>query len=334
LDDQPQIRPLAGTGIPRVDDILRGVVGIYEAVFAGRVCSYYLEGSYAAGSQVPASDIDMFVLFDGKFEAGEEERARSVREACRLLSPIRLDLPARALTGLQAEEPFVIRYASTLVYGRDVASELSLPPAVEYARQISEAPHLFIQELRDGRRLMLPLDYPDPAGEFFGYDRPLGQAGYPTDLGLKKWVLVVCWIATALVAIEAEQVTLRKDEAPAMYRAHIGDGWADFVDQVYHLGKESWRYLLPESPSDRAALRRLCRRTLALENHFMDVYRRQLLAELASDEPARQSDALRRLLRAQFDDPLMIGLLRELAAGGEKSLSGMATQVLVAWSSP
>ena len=46
---------LTSTGQRSVDGILRGVVGLFEAVFPDRVRGYYLGGSYADGTAVPAS---------------------------------------------------------------------------------------------------------------------------------------------------------------------------------------------------------------------------------------------------------------------------------------
>jgi len=47
------------TGHQRIDDIIRGLIGIFEAAFPDRIRAYYLAGSYADGSAVPLSDIDI-----------------------------------------------------------------------------------------------------------------------------------------------------------------------------------------------------------------------------------------------------------------------------------
>lgn len=46
-----------------VDAVLRGLIGIYETVFPGRIYSYYLLGSYADGSATAISDIDLMLIF-------------------------------------------------------------------------------------------------------------------------------------------------------------------------------------------------------------------------------------------------------------------------------
>jgi hypothetical protein len=59
------ITPLHSTGNQQVDHILQGVIGLYEMIFPGRIRGYYLVGSYADGSAVAASDIDVEIWFKG-----------------------------------------------------------------------------------------------------------------------------------------------------------------------------------------------------------------------------------------------------------------------------
>ena len=40
------------TGDEKVDEILRGCIGLFEAAVPGRVAGYYLAGSYADGTSV------------------------------------------------------------------------------------------------------------------------------------------------------------------------------------------------------------------------------------------------------------------------------------------
>ena len=55
----------ATTGVAAVDQIIRGVIGLVELAFPARVRGYYIQGGYADGSAVPASDIDMRIVFKG-----------------------------------------------------------------------------------------------------------------------------------------------------------------------------------------------------------------------------------------------------------------------------
>jgi predicted nucleotidyltransferase len=63
------------TGHQQVDGIIRGLIGIFEATFPERVRAYYLVGSYADGSAVPLSDIDIRVVFKDDFQGDEYVKA-------------------------------------------------------------------------------------------------------------------------------------------------------------------------------------------------------------------------------------------------------------------
>ena len=67
-----EIALLHSTGNPKADAVTRGVIGILERVFADRVGGYYLVGSYADGSYVSTSDLDVVPIFKGSM-TGEEE---------------------------------------------------------------------------------------------------------------------------------------------------------------------------------------------------------------------------------------------------------------------
>src|SRR5262245_54368712 len=80
------------TGYQNVDELLRGLIGIFEIVFPDRIRGYYLLGSYSDGTAVPDSDIDMGILFKGKIDSREEDVFWQLVQHCSRISPIRLDL--------------------------------------------------------------------------------------------------------------------------------------------------------------------------------------------------------------------------------------------------
>src|SRR5687768_4900661 len=96
------------SGEQRVDEILRGFVGVMETVFPDRVRSYYLTGSFADRQAKPGSDIDLCLLVRGGFQdAEEEEQATQIVRSCALISPVELDV---ALLG--EEIPYPLRAVS------------------------------------------------------------------------------------------------------------------------------------------------------------------------------------------------------------------------------
>ena len=96
------------TGHKRIDGIIRGLIGIFEAAFPDRIRACYLAGSYADGSAVPLSDIDIRSVFKDDFQDEEEMVCvRRVRDDCRLLSPIDIDLPPLSEGRLLRDEDWV-----------------------------------------------------------------------------------------------------------------------------------------------------------------------------------------------------------------------------------
>lgn len=76
---------LHSTNHQKVDQILQGIISLYEMVFPGRIRGYYLVGSYADGSATPTSDIDLQIWFkEGFIDQEEKDKARltSQRISC------------------------------------------------------------------------------------------------------------------------------------------------------------------------------------------------------------------------------------------------------------
>src|SRR4051812_15375051 len=80
---------LASTGSKKVDDLLKGILILFQDAFPGRIRSCYLAGSYADGSVVATSDLDLKLVFKG--EVAPEERLRRIEAACELMSPLQMD---------------------------------------------------------------------------------------------------------------------------------------------------------------------------------------------------------------------------------------------------
>lgn len=323
------------TGDRRINQILRGVVGVFEAAFPGRVRAYYLLGSHGNGSAVPTSDLDMGILFAGSYrDDAEEGCAVRLCQDCEAISGMLLELwvmseerlarPDRLGTALQ------LRLGSQFLHGEDVRDCLAVRADERYVRWAMQVPvHGLFGERGQPATLAYPLDYPDPAGEFYGYDRlALAGAGGADRPGTKLLVAIVGRIAAALVALETGRYVGSKAESVALYHAHVADGWADLVEQSYTICRNRWDYLVPTDPADRALLRDLCRRALAFENHFLLAYKGYLIESLRGPDRAQRLSALEALRRVVYPTPDVTLAVRAVAPDDDDALARAAEETL------
>jgi hypothetical protein len=326
-DSMAKIALHASSGDAQVDEALAGIIGIYETAFTDRVRGYYLLGSYTDSSAVDFSDIDLLVLFKSRMEAAEAEAAERLAHACNRLSLVRLDLWHQSEAGLadSGKDPgslavVALKLGSALVYGADVRDQLSLPPLPEYTRAVMMGGQFFLRHvLRSAERLVCPLAYPDPDGEFFGYDTVRITEWYPpgTAHGIKELVTSASRVATALLALRAGRYVGRKSASITAYRVHIGDEWAEYLEAIYTNGKARWRYHVPEAADERRQLRALCARTLGFENHFLSLYRDYLVEMLGSNDERSRRLAAERLAEVDYPDDEIIAALQQAREAGD-----------------
>lgn len=142
-------------------------------MFPGRLLAAYELGSHTEGSAASFSDIDGVIVFRG--ELGEERRrADAVLEACKRISPVRLNFTILDEEGARAmirEGDVRLKLGGRLVHGDDIRDRLELPPMAVYQEYMTIWPATFLPVLHDVDEVTYPLDYPDPDGEFFGYER-------------------------------------------------------------------------------------------------------------------------------------------------------------------
>jgi hypothetical protein len=307
-----QVTLLASSGDAAIDRIVRGVVTIFEASFPRRVRGYYLLGSYADGAAVAISDIDLLPLVAGALDEGEREQAERLVEGCALLSPTRLDIVLCDEATI-TDDVVLLRYGGQLVYGADTRAALPLPPLANYTRATMDAARYFIAHvLRGVERLTYPLAYPDPNGEFYGYDTVRIPEWYPPDTrqGVKELVTTATRMARASLALGAGRYAGSKGGSVTTYREAIGDEWSDLLEAIYAHGKLRWGYAVPTDPAERRLLRDLCRQMLAFENDFLARYRVYLLGLLRSGDPAEQAHAREKLAEVSYPDDEMRAALR------------------------
>lgn len=332
MDTADPLTLRASSGDARIDCILRGIVGIYETAFPGRVRGYYLTGSFADGSSVGISDLDLMLLFKGALSEAEKERARDLERHCGWLSPVRLDLWFVGETSL-AREAVALKLGSLPVYGEDVRERLALPPLPIYTRDAMDFGQYFLRwVLRRAERLRFPLDYPDPGGAFYGYDTVRVPEWYPpgTTRGIKELVTSATRAATGLVALQAGRYAGTKSGGILAYRQSVGGEWADYLDELYASGKQRWRYSVPDAPDERERLRLLCARTLDFERHFFAVLRDMLLVSARSPDVEARVFAAERLAALLYTDDDTLATLRALRADSVARVRDAAEAALAA----
>ncbi len=311
----------ASTGDENVDTLLREVINRVEQALPGRIRGYYVVGSHADGSALPASDIDLTIVVKGALDddATQATWAIALDIVNGYAASHAVDLGAFLMheARMQGIGNPAFKLASLFLYGQDIRDNLPLTSSEEWARQLMHGMYLVTGRERGLSALTYPLDYPDPHGEFYGYDH--NTKPHPDGTmtrGTRGLVTGAGWYATALIALGTGQYVLHKRDVPGCYRQYVGDEWAPFLDTLYARCRAEWRYQLPEQPGDRDILRDLCERYLAFENHFLSAYKDFVLADLrGNDEPAvRQT--LRALHRLPYKDEDIRIALQDIGARG------------------
>ncbi|BCL84087.1 nucleotidyltransferase domain-containing protein [Ktedonobacteria bacterium brp13] len=285
------------TGSKEFDEDIIAVITLFEAAFPEAIRAYYLEGSLANNTAVTTSDIDLHIIYK---EKTVHERVRQVVDACTKLSKRELDISIQDEASLtQGVVPIV--KASRLLYGDDILAQVPLISIEQWTRDRMHACYWLLNTVFQRPRIVQwPITYPDLHGEFYGYDnrKVITTNGIERN-STRNLIRVTGWMATARIALEAQQYISNKYECYAVYRQLIGDEWSSFIEETYALCRERWNYLVPDELSARVQLKSLCARALEWENHFLQVYKRFLLTELQDQD----NPLLERILWIQENIP-------------------------------
>ncbi len=323
---------LSTTGIEPIDQSIRAIVEHLEQHFPDRVRGYYLVGSFAVGEAIPTSDIDMIVLFKGSPSDEERQRFEQAREECRRLSVRPIDLTLGSEASFTRVGGVWFQTASRLLYGEDIRAAVPRKPVADHTRHLMHSMYPLLARVRDDPpRLLVPLDYPDPAGEFYGYDRRrMRGADGELRASTKNLVLNVICAASALTLLAAGQYvgSGRKSDIAEQYRIWVGDEWAAVVGAIYERCRNRWAYLVPEGAADRQQLRTFCQQCLGFENHFLARYQAFLLAELAHPDEAIALVAARRLGQVVYRDTAVVAALQAAGKRGSEELRQAAAEAL------
>ncbi|MGG6270380.1 nucleotidyltransferase domain-containing protein [Leptolyngbya sp. AN03gr2] len=190
---------------PKINQIIQGVIGVFEKAFLGRIRGYYLQGSFASQSAVTNSDLDLYVIFKERFDSQVEAMtAMALCQSCAQISPVLLEIkPGPELALHQAENAGIalnFKYSTQFLYGEDIRDRIPTPTSDEWVRWVMKAPQTALRVTRSAEVLIFPLSQPDDQAEFYGYDRQTIPGSDWIDRPSSKWLITtVGWIATALV---------------------------------------------------------------------------------------------------------------------------------------
>lgn len=327
----------AATGNETVDEALRLVVAAFEACFPRRIRAYYVHGSHADRTGLAANDVDLTIVFKGRFSA-EAERAAIARsrEACARQAAVELDFEIVDEEDLARGVYPDLKLGGRCVWGEDRRDQWPLISLATWTRERMHAAYWLIVNVF-GRPPVVdgPLAFPDPAAEFYGYTRRtirLPDGSEPAST--RDLIRVTGWAATALLALRAGRYVARKRDCHLTYQRFIGDEWAPLLAAIYDRCRGEWGYLLPADPVGRQVLHAICARTLAFENHFMAVYRDFLLAELRASDPAARLTAVQSLGRIHYRDEAIRQVVQPLVTDGDAGLRTAAAEVLARYDAP
>jgi hypothetical protein len=213
----------------------------------------------------------------GDFVSAEERaQAWQVAAAVRRDSGWLVDAAPWSLVALQHRLVLsaAVKLTGILAWGRDVRDKIEVPKADEYAREALPVCASLVARVRgDVALLIYPLGYPDPKGDFNGYDHSEAVPGSAeTAPATRLLVRTVCACALGVLAVRRQLVIGSKAQAVAAYRADVGAG-ADTLAAIWQTCRLDWGYRVPEEAEDRALLRGLCAAVPALENELLRAYR-------------------------------------------------------------
>lgn len=289
------------TGDREIDDLLAGIVGIYESTFPQRIRSYYVVGSYGDGTAVPSSDLDIGILFYEALTQSELDQFMDLIDHCNARSHVRLDISS--LDEYHLRQATASMKAALPIFGDEMAFEsLPLEPIQDkIIRSLFMSVHYMWVLRGRSNNLFFPLSYPNEDSEFYGYDT-FGEylGGGEFGRGIRLIVSLVTMMTTTINALAKGKQVGSKKESVFTYYYDVDDEWADFVVDIYQFLNEQWHYQIPQHQDDRERLRQFCERLVHFENFLLAICRSYILKTLTSHDLMRLKYALDTLERVAY----------------------------------
>lgn len=297
-----------------VDSVVQEVIRVYEQRFPGEIAACYVEGSYADQTSLPTSDIDLVIVFRGRFaNADALHEAGQIWTSCQV-SMKEVDISVVDEESLRAGVSPNLKLGGRLIYGEDVCSLYPLLPIEVWMRQRMHAAYwLLVNVYHRPTPLHLPLTFPSSSDEFYGYaNRTVRLADGQEVACTRNLVRTTGWATTALLALLTGQYVARKRDCVRLYRDSIGDEWTSLLEEIAIFCRDEWQYLIPTEPQARTHLRSICEHTLSFEQHFLSLYKPYLLKQLRSTEQEHVRFAARFQRELPLADREVMAALQEL----------------------
>src|SRR5215469_3233637 len=113
---------------PDVDEALTLLVGLYETSYPHSILSYYLEGSYADGSAIATSDVDLVLIGQTGVSLDMSLWSQHYPDA-----QISLDITVLEEAALAQGITPQLKLGGKLLYGIDICQNYSLIPLEQWA---------------------------------------------------------------------------------------------------------------------------------------------------------------------------------------------------------
>jgi hypothetical protein len=224
---------------------------------------------------------------------------------------------------------------NVFLYGKDLFSEIAFQsPTVSktdvLVRQLMHiAYNCLCSTYGVADVLSLPLKYPAPEDQFFGYAREKTDYIGCRTRSMDKLFSCVFPPSTALIALKAGKRVSKKSKIPNVYRKYIDDEWNQFTEEVFNVCRGRWHYLIPENEKDRKRLRKICAEALRFNNYFMQIYRDFLISELSGIDGDGVLMGVMMLQKKFFNDSKVMAVLRSLRNSDDKRIRGIVNGIIL-----
>lgn len=270
-----------------INKTIKEIIDTFELLMPNKMISFYIIGSYAENYYTKNSDIDALLILKDNLSKKELNKAENILDNLSEESLTDLDISVISENELyhpktlnQKIDALLVKKNSYLFYGKEIKEKIPEIDIDSYINMAVNRPIHFIARVRDNKYLTYPIDYPNKEVFHFGYcNRKILINGKNTP-STKELVVNVGWMATALIALKAKEVVVRKNDCLDKYKLFVNDEWVDFLEDVFAICRDKWEYRIPQKNNDKNKLISICKKTLQFENYFLEEYKNFIISQL------------------------------------------------------